>query len=189
MAMTNSSSTRTTNLDDELPLPLEPTREMMDRVEKANAIVRKYVLLSIGAGAVPIPIFDVAASVVLQLKLIEELSELYGIDHRRDVVRNALGTMTTTMGGLVIGSRLGASFAKFVPGVGTKVGIIKTATFFGISTHISGKFLIMHFEAGGTLLDFNPIIMRNYFADEYNKSAHRIHTMQNEAQAGPATAS
>lgn len=186
--MTNHSSTRHTSPDEDAPLPLEPARDMLDRVEKANAIVRKYVLLSVGAGAVPVPIFDVAASVVLQLKLIEELSDLYGVDHRRDVVRNALGTMATTTGGLVIGSRIGASLAKFVPGVGTKVGIVKTATFFGISTHISGKFLIMHFEAGGTLLDFDPVIMRNYFADEYEKSAHQIRTEDNERANAPLPA-
>jgi uncharacterized protein (DUF697 family) len=142
------------------------------RVERANAVIRKYVLLSMGAGAIPVPVFDVAASVGLQLKLIQEISEIYGVDHCQDLVRNAVATITTTTGGLVIGSYLGASVAKFVPGVGTKIGIVKTAMFFGITTHISGKFLIMHFEAGGTLLEFDPIAMRNFFKDEFEKSAY-----------------
>ena len=158
-----------------------------ERIERANAIVRKFVLLSIGAGAVPIPIFDVAASVGLQLKLIQELSDLYGIDHRRDLVRNALGTIATTTGGLMIGSYLGATMSKLVPVAGTKVGIVKTAAFFGITTHISGKFLIMHFEAGGTLLDFDPVIMRNFFQDEYEKSAYAVRREQEAAGAPAAT--
>lgn len=167
----------------------EPQAEMSARVERANAVVRKYVLLSVGAGAIPVPAFDVAASVGLQLLLIQEISEIYGVDHRQDLVRNALATMATTTGGLVIGSYLGASVAKFVPGVGTKVGMVKTATFFGITTHISGKFLIMHFEAGGTLLDFDPIVMRNFFQDEFEKSAYDTSAVQNERRVGEVAAS
>jgi uncharacterized protein (DUF697 family) len=167
--------------------PSDSNPEINERIDRANAIVRKFVLLSIGAGAVPIPIFDVAASVGLQLKLIQELSDLYGLDHRRDLVRNALGTIATTAGGLVIGSYLGATMSKLVPGAGTKVGIVKTAAFFGVSTHISGKFLIMHFEAGGTLLDFNPVVMRNFFQDEYEKSAYAVRREQEESGGSVAT--
>ncbi len=176
--MTTNSSTDST---------AQPQTEQDERLARANAIVQKFVFLSIGAGAIPIPIFDVAASVGLQLKLIQELSDLYGVDHRQDIVRNALGTIASTTGGLVIGSYLGSSMAKLVPVAGTKVGIVKTATFFGIATHISGKFLIMHFEAGGTLLDFDPVTMRNFFKDEYEKANYVVRQEQDRASSIPAT--
>lgn len=150
------------------------------RVEQAHLIVYKYVVLSIGAGAVPVAIFDVAASIVLQLKLIQELSELYGFDHREDMARNAIGTLLTTTLGLMIGSKIGASMAKLVPGVGTKVGMLKTAIFFGVSTHISGKILIMHFEAGGTLLNLDPIAMREHFRQEFANSRRYVSGLRNE---------
>lgn len=157
-----------------------PSAETVARVEAAEKIVRKFVLLSVGAGAIPVPIFDIAASVVLQLKLIQELSDLYGVDHREDLARNAIGTCLTTTAGLMIGSRVGSSLAKFFPGAGTKFGMVRTATFFGISTHISGKILIMHFEAGGSLLNLDPVAMRKHFQREYEASRQTVEQMRNE---------
>ena len=169
----------------------EPSPEAIHRVKQAESIIRKFVLLSIGAGAIPVPIFDVAASIGLQLKLIQELSDLYEMDHRDDLARNAIGTLLTTTVGLMVGSRIniGASMAKLVPGFGTKIGIVKTAVFFGASTHISGKVLIMHFEAGGNLLDFNPHAMREYFRKEFSNSERYVYRIHDELRrAATATA-
>ena len=162
----------------------EDSRATIARVEEAEKIVRKFVLLSIGAGAIPFPIFDIAASVVLQLKLIQELSDLYGVDYRDDLARNAIGTCLTTSAGLLIGARVGSSLAKFFPGAGTKFGIIRTATFFGVSTHISGKILIMHFEAGGSLLNLDPIAMRAHYEREFEASQKAVEKIRNESVIG-----
>lgn len=161
----------------------DPSTDSLERVQAAEKIVRKFVLLSIGAGAIPFPIFDIAASVVLQLKLIQELSDLYGVDYREDLARNAIGTCITTSAGLMIGSRIGSSLAKFFPGAGTKFGIVRTATFFGVSTHISGKILIMHFEAGGSLLNLDPVAMRAHFQREYEASQRAVENIRQEAPA------
>lgn len=144
------------------------------RIAAAEKIVRKFVLLSLGAGAIPLPVFDIAASVVLQLKLIQELSDLYGVDHREDLARNAISSCLTTIAGKMLGARIGASFAKLFPGPGTKFGIVRTATFFGVSTYISGRILIMHFEAGGSLLNLDPIAMREHFQREYAASQEAV---------------
>jgi uncharacterized protein (DUF697 family) len=161
----------------------EASRESIARVEAADKLVRKFVLLSIGAGAIPFPIFDIAASVVLQLKLIQELSDLYGVDYRDDLARNAIGTCMTTSAGLMIGSRLGSSLSKFFPGAGTKFGIIRTATFFGASTHISGKILIMHFEAGGSLLNLDAVAMRKHYEREFESSQKAVQKIRDEQVA------
>lgn len=159
----------------------ELSRLAEERVERAEQIVLKYVLWSVGAGAIPVPLFDIASSVVLQLKLIEELAEVYGFDHREDLARNAIGTLLSTIAGLMLGARIGASLAKFLPGAGTKYGIIRTAVFFGISTHISGKILIMHFEAGGSLLTLDPIAMRHHFNQEFANSQRYVSNISQPA--------
>jgi len=174
------------------PTPLdEPSPDALRRVKRAEDIIRKFVLLSLGAGAIPVPIFDIVASIGLQLKLIQELSDLYDMDHRDDLARNAIGTLMTTTAGLMLGSHIniGASMAKFLPGIGTKIGIVKTAVFFGASTHISGKILIMHFESGGTLLDLNPPAMREHLRKEFSNSERYVYEIHDELRrAAPAPA-
>jgi len=176
--MTSSATTSNSSFD-----AAEPTRDTKNRVDAAEKLVRKFVLLSVGAGAIPVPIFDIAASVVLQLKLIQELSDLYGVDYRDDLARNAIGTCLTTSAGLMIGSRIGSSLSKFFPGAGTKFGIIRTATFFGASTHISGKILILHFEAGGSLLNLDPIAMRKHYEREFESSQRAVQKIRDEEVA------
>jgi uncharacterized protein (DUF697 family) len=179
--MTSNATTTQTTSDH---VSSQDPAESVERVNAAEKIVRKFVLLSMAAGAIPFPIFDVVASVALNLKLIQELSDLYGMDHRETIARNTIGSFATTIGGLMLGSRIGASLSKFFPGAGTKFGILRTVTFFAVSTHISGKILIMHFEAGGSLLDLDPIAMRKHFETEFTASQEAVRRIQEEALAG-----
>lgn len=156
----------------------EPALEELLRAQAAERIVHKYVLLSMGAGVIPLPGVDVVASVGLQMKLIQELSDLYGVDHRKDFVRNAVGSLVTTLGGITVASQLGASFAKVFPGLGTTVGVVQSAALFGISTHLSGKFLILHFESGGTLLNLDPARVRQYYHQEFTNSQRYVQEIQ-----------
>jgi hypothetical protein len=39
----------------------------------------------------------------------------------------------------------------------------------GASTYAVGKVFMLHFESGGTLLDFDPAKMKNYYRETYRK--------------------
>ena len=47
--------------------------------EKALQITRRYMLWSAGAGLIPFPIIDLASIIGVQMKMVAEISEVYGV--------------------------------------------------------------------------------------------------------------
>src|SRR5262249_28279910 len=54
------------------------TKDGSARREGADTLIRHHVLLSSGAGLIPIPLADVAAVTAVQVRMLEELTQLYG---------------------------------------------------------------------------------------------------------------
>ena len=55
-----------------------------------------------------------------------------------------------------------------LPFVGYVVGGLSTPLLAGAATYAVGKVFIQHFESGGTLLDFEPAKVREYFRQEFS---------------------
>ncbi|MCB0572184.1 MAG: DUF697 domain-containing protein, partial [Phaeodactylibacter sp.] len=51
--------------------------ESPDKSLRAQEIVKNHVLISMGAGLVPIPILDIAAVTAVQLDMVKNLAQLY----------------------------------------------------------------------------------------------------------------
>lgn len=160
-----------------------PTVDTVSRVGRAEAIVRRNVLWSLGAGVVPFPIFDAVAITGVQLKMLAELSELYKLAFTESVAKKILGSLLSSIGGVAIGTVVGSSLVKLVPGVGTALGIMSVPVIGGAATHATGKIFIMHFESGGTLLDFDPHKMRSHFRQEFEKSRQAVADMHKAEQS------
>ena len=64
-------------------------------------------------------------------------------------------------------ARVAGSLAKIVPLEGTVSGMITMSAFGGASTYALSKVFIQHFESGGTLLTFDPIKVKEYFAAQF----------------------
>jgi uncharacterized protein (DUF697 family) len=160
-----------------------PTVDTVSRVGRAEAIVRRNVLWSLGAGVVPFPMFDAVAITGVQLKMLAELSELYKLAFTESIAKKILGSLLSSIGGVAIGTVIGSSLVKLVPGVGTALGIMSVPVIGGAATHATGKVFIMHFEAGGTLLDFDPHKMRSHFKQEFEKSRQAVADMHKAEQS------
>lgn len=160
-----------------------PPVDTVSRVGRAEAIVRRNVLWSLGAGVVPFPLFDAIAITGVQLKMLAELSELYKVEFTENIAKKVIGSLLSSLGGVTIGSVVGASLSKFIPVVGTALGIVSVPLIGGASTHATGKVFVLHFEAGGTLLDFDPHKMRRYFKDEFEKGKQTVAEMHKNEQA------
>ena len=84
---------------------------------EAQVIIRSHVLWSMGGGLIPIPLVDFAAVTAIQLEMLQQLAQLYGVDYTRSNGKAFVSALTgTTI------ARLGASFLKALPGVGTVLG-------------------------------------------------------------------
>lgn len=99
------------------------------------------------------------AMLALQIRLIQRLSHIYEVPFSHERGRAALV-------GLLMGSELQvllSGAAQFIPGWGYVATAGPQAVLFSSLGYGVGKIFIQHFEAGGTLLDFDPAAMRQHF--------------------------
>ena len=154
------------------------------RLQQASEITRRNVLWALGAGVVPFPVADVLAVMAVQVKLLREFSVLYGVKFSEGAAKKLAATLLSSIGIVGIGSAIGGSLAKLIPGIGTALGLVSVPLFAGMVTHATGKVFTMHFESGGTLLDFDPRAMHDYFKQEFEKAREVVSQIQHDKAGG-----
>jgi uncharacterized protein (DUF697 family) len=133
------------------------------RSSQASNIIKKHVIVAMGASLVPIPLFDLVALTGVQLKMLHSLAKRYDVAFSKNLgkslIVSLLGGVMPTSAAMTL-----ASLAKAMPGLGTATGIISVSVLGGATTYAIGSVFMQHFESGGTLLDFDPKKMREYFS-------------------------
>jgi uncharacterized protein (DUF697 family) len=151
-----------------------------DRTASAERIIQDHVLLAVASGLVPGPGLDLVAAFTVQLTMLKRLSTLYDIPFRQDAAKSTVTALFGTLGGAGAAAIAGASFLKFIPIVGTAVGIAGTSVAFGAFTYAIGKVFLRHFESGGTFIDLDPRSYREYFR-EMNIRGRKVAAEKQEA--------
>jgi uncharacterized protein (DUF697 family) len=106
------------------------------------------------------------ALTALQLKMLHSLANLYAVEFSSQLGKEAIAALVG--GGLsTLLSVNVTQVAKGLPLVGWATGGISMALFGGASTYALGKVFIQHFEAGNTLLTFDPHKVREYYAQQF----------------------
>jgi len=144
---------------------------MSSRAEGAQRLVNRHALYSAAAGLVPVPLVDLAATTGIQIKMLKELADNYGVPFQADRGKSIIGAL---IGGVVptrLAYGLGGSLIKAVPIIGGLLGMVTAPAFASASTYAIGKVFTSHFESGGTLLDFDPEKMRQHFVTEYEAAS------------------
>lgn len=143
--------------------------EELSKVDVATDLVKKYMWWSMGAGLIPVPFVDLAAVSGVQLKMLKDMSDIYGIkfseNRGKSIVGALLGSIvpnSLSFGGM-------GSLLKMIPVVGMFIGGVSMSLFSGAATYAIGKVFIQHFEAGGTFLDFNPEALKEYFFAKFEE--------------------
>ena len=140
---------------------------MTERQEKASKTVKNYMWLSGGAGLIPITYLDWAAVSGLQLKMLADISKIYGVPFHENVGKAAIGSLA----GFVVPHA--AAFGtigcllKSLPLVGSLAGAPAMAVFSGAYAWALGNVFIQHFESGGTFLNFDPVKVREHFRAQF----------------------
>jgi uncharacterized protein (DUF697 family) len=133
--------------------------------EKAERSIRQHVLFSMGAGLIPLPVADFLAVTAVQVDMIRSLCNVYGTDFQESQGKAIVSALTGS--GL---SRLGASaLVKAIPGVGSVIGGASMAVLSGASTYAIGQVFKLHFETGGTILDFDTNRFKKYYDEQFEK--------------------
>lgn len=150
-----------------------------ERLSQAETLVRTHALAGLGTGLIPIPLMDVVAGVGVQVKLVQALASLYGVPfQQQELVHSLVAGAVAGLGVPSAMTPLLASALKFVPGLGTLAGSVSLPVMMGASTYALGKVFILHFEAGGTLLDFDARALQSQLRQLYQEGLDEVRRMQ-----------
>jgi uncharacterized protein (DUF697 family) len=162
--------------------PGTPSSQLGSRIEQADVIIQRNVIFALAVGVVPIPIFDFVGMEVIQVKMLSELGKLYELNLSEDLGKKVAGSLFSAVWSVGAGAVLGYSFARFIPVVGQIMGMMAMPLLAAASTRALGKTFVMHFESGGSLLDFEPQKMRSFFLAELKRSKRAVAGMQGEVR-------
>ena len=142
---------------------------METRESQALRTVNRYKWFSAGMGLLPVPFVDVAGITVLQLRMLQVLSQYYEVPFSRDLGKKIISSLLGSIVPASLSGLLLTSTVKVAPVAGAIVGTLSMPVFAGAATYAIGKVFIQHFEAGGTLLDFEPAKVQEYFREQFEK--------------------
>ena len=113
-----------------------------------DRIVRGHVLWAMGAGFIPIPLFDIAAVTAIQMDALKKLAEEEGVDYTTDGGKQFVTALTGSTF-----ARLGASLVKGIPGVGTLIGGVSMSAMSAASTYAVCQVALSHFRTERNFLN------------------------------------
>jgi uncharacterized protein (DUF697 family) len=149
-----------------------------ERDKHAETIIRNHVLFSVGAGAIPAPLLDIFAVGASQLDMIRQLCKVYNQDFSETQGKAIVSALTTSTL-----SKLGArSLVKLIPVVGSVLGGVANAILAGASTYALGQVFKLHFETGGTILDFDTKRLKKLYNEQFEKGKKVAEELQAQKQ-------
>ena len=109
---------------------------LKDKDNAANIRIKWYVAGASGVGASPIPCSDAILLTGLQVKMVADIYNIYGLDNGlTTVMRNLIQSKVVSM----LGKMLAGNLVKWIPGIGTTIGGAINATVAGAITYAMGK--------------------------------------------------
>lgn len=145
--------------------------EQMNRLLSAERTVVRNSQWSLLAGLVPFSFLDVAAISGVHAKMIYEICKIYEMPIEKERIKGLIGALVGGVATTGLASSMVGSAIRSIPVVGGLLGAVtQPAIAYGVSVAL-GKVFISHFEAGGTLLNFDPEKMRKHYADEFAKAS------------------
>ncbi len=146
-----------------------PPTDDLGRSLIAESLIKDYVIASVAASIVPIPLFDIAAVVGIQLRMIQKLSELYGKPFSEGIGRSVITSLAGGFVGYGAGMVVAVSLTKLIPGVGWMMGMVSLPVVAGGSTYAVGNVFVKHYENGGDMFNFSSEAMRSYYKEQFEK--------------------
>ena len=145
----------------------------MSKRMEAEKIIRSHVLWAMGGGLIPIPLIDFAAVTAIQLEMLQQLANLYGVDYSTSTGKAFVSALT----GTTIAS-IGSSMLKAIPGIGTVIGGASMSVMSGASTYAVGQVAVNIFSGSGSLLDFDIQQAKRSYESAYEKGKSYVSDLE-----------
>ncbi len=126
------------------------------RRQLANKIVDRHRLYAAGGGLLPLPVASIAGVTAVVLRMVKQLSQLYGVPFERDQTR---ALIVSIIGGAVptgLGVATTSTLAWIIPG-GLLVGLAVSAVTAGALTRGIGLVFVDSFESEATAHEIGQI--------------------------------
>jgi uncharacterized protein (DUF697 family) len=136
---------------------------------QVRSICRKYMMISLATGVVPAPGLDIAALTAIQVKMLHALARVYGVPFSRELGRSSIASLVGGIGATSLARGTFGSLIKLIPVVGSVAGALTMPVLAAASSYAVARVYILHFESGGTLLDFDPEKMREHYARQLRR--------------------
>lgn len=162
---------------------------MGQKREKAETMIQRHVIYSMGAGAIPIPLVDLGAVTAVQLDMIKQLCGMYDIDFNEVTGKSFIASLTGSLF-----ARYGASLVKAVPGIGSLLGGISMVIMSGASTYAVGQVCANFLDGNISLDNVDVKAAKKMFDKEFErgkeiaKDLKKKHDVGKEAPPAPAAA-
>ncbi|MDP3517020.1 MAG: DUF697 domain-containing protein [Pseudohongiella sp.] len=129
--------------------------EKSERLDKASAIISNKCKWSAAAGFIPVPYLDLAGLAAVQVKMVSDLSQLYGKTVQQEAIKTTVAAMLGTLATAGLAAPVAFSTLKVVPGLGAVAGGLSLGALGAAATYAVGKVFVNHFEGGGSLANFD----------------------------------
>jgi uncharacterized protein (DUF697 family) len=136
----------------------------IQKLQKSDEIIRNHTMWASGAGAIPLPLIDIAAVTAVQLDMIRQLSNVYELNYDESAGKH----IVTALAGSTL-ARIGASFVKTIPVIGSVFGGVSMSILSGASTYAMGKVFTNHFANGGNFFNMDFNWAQQFYQQEYQK--------------------
>ncbi len=148
---------------------------------KAQPIIKRHVLFSMGAGFIPIPIVDIAAVTAIQLDMLRQLCKLYDQDYNDSSGKAFVGTIAGNTLSRIAAHTVGSVF-KAVPIIGTALGGATVSAFSGATTYAIGQVVAQHFASGGSINEFDADELRDFYQKQFQKGKNIVEDWADKAE-------
>ena len=139
---------------------------LTSQYEAAQAVVKTHIVAGMSLGLLPLPLFDIAVLSGAQLNMLRSLCKHYDVDFNEKIGKSLLSSLAS--GSLPVLTVMGlSSVSKIIPGIGSIAGGLSVSVSSGAMMYAAGQVFIKHFEAGGTLADFDSKQWLDAFKEQF----------------------
>jgi len=129
--------------------------ETKDLHAEVARVISTAVKWSAAAAIVPVPLLDLLALTAVQVKMVRDIAQIYGVHAESETLKSVIAALVGTLAPAAVSGGLLGSAIKFVPLGGTVIGSVGFAAFSSAATYAIAKVFVKHFEKGGNVKSFS----------------------------------
>jgi uncharacterized protein (DUF697 family) len=147
--------------------PAETDEDAINAALDAADVIKNHVIAAMAVGLVPIPGIDMAGTVAIQVRMVNQICEIYGVTLKENAAK---ATVLSLAGGLLPATLANGfvSGLKFIPGLGSLTGAAGSSLLGGAMTYAIGRVFHQHLETHDSLIDFDPGKARGAMRKEFD---------------------